>query len=614
MSGMNLSSFVRTLRGETKIDTRPNKALYQLPSSSDPDIQVVIENWNAVVENGVTPLWDPDRPRRQTLRPANHRSADLNSHHVRRHLRKGQRDGRYIIVDESMLNDWPEVFISPLGVVDKPGPQGPDIRIINDYSYPPGCSINDLTDRTNFPPIKYDPPSHIARRIHQLRSQFPSRRVQIMLGDVSGAFRHVPINADHVHMFVFRFDGHLVIDLACGFGWCGSPAFYSLAGSMINRIYTDYVYDPVEPFHGSVWCDDHTCVEIDHEDRCAVANVALRHAMATVLGPRAINEDKFTRWDTTNKALGLIWDTEMACVSIPNEKIMQARDRVGHLLASSHVTKTVLLKILGSLRHVANCFPPSRAFFQRLQCLAVSLPRYGHHRLAEGASEDLHWFQAVLCHDDRFNGIPVAQFAHTAEPDIFIFMDASDEGLCALDPASRRFIRVKFSTEERESLKHDRLSNSINIRELQSAVLAALVWGKRWSQTAENHPVHICFNIDNMSAVSWSNRRASRHSTAQLYNRLLSLAEFKYRLVCSARHLPGWQNVMADAGSRAWTDSHPLTATWTNLSASWSQDHVLHPFDNLSRLWKDCCVDTLWHTPPMHNIESIGDNGTGSLG
>ncbi|OWZ09963.1 hypothetical protein PHMEG_00017255 [Phytophthora megakarya] len=56
-----------------------------------------------------------------------------------------------------------------------------------------------------------------------------------MLGDVSGAFRHIPVAADHVHMFGFRLDGYIVIDLASGFGWCGSPDFYAVAGSLINH-------------------------------------------------------------------------------------------------------------------------------------------------------------------------------------------------------------------------------------------------------------------------------------------------------------------------------------------------------------------------------------------
>lgn len=79
-----------------------------------------------------------------------------------------------------------------------------------------------------------------------------------MLGDVTGAFRHVSMHADAVHMFAFMIDGYLVIDLPCEFGWCGSPAFYSIAGSLINYLYEHHTSDPAKQLTGNIWCDDHT--------------------------------------------------------------------------------------------------------------------------------------------------------------------------------------------------------------------------------------------------------------------------------------------------------------------------------------------------------------------
>ncbi|ETL24180.1 hypothetical protein L916_21808 [Phytophthora nicotianae] len=190
--------------------------------------------------------------------------------------------------------------------------------------------------------------------------------------------------------------------------------------------------------------------------------------------------------------------------------------------------------------------------------------------------DDLVRFGAVLARNDRFNGIPVAQFANIADPDIHVYMDACDDGLCALDPSRREFIRLQFSPDESRAS-----SNSINIRELQIVVLAALVWGPNWRQEDSKAPVHVRLHIDNISAVAWSTRRLSRHPMAQLYNRLLSLTELQYSLSISSEHIPGNFNTMADAGSRAWTESHPLWQTWTNLSFGWRQISIVKPFDDL---------------------------------
>ncbi|POM76601.1 Hypothetical protein PHPALM_6142 [Phytophthora palmivora] len=101
-------------------------------------------------------------------------------------------------------------IISATAVVDKSGSKT-TIRVINNYSFPGGVSVNDFTSTFNFPTISYDPPRDIARRIFALRKRHPGHPILMMLGDMSGMFRHIPMNADHVHMFTFRFEGFVVL-------------------------------------------------------------------------------------------------------------------------------------------------------------------------------------------------------------------------------------------------------------------------------------------------------------------------------------------------------------------------------------------------------------------
>ncbi|KAE8967357.1 hypothetical protein PR003_g29201 [Phytophthora rubi] len=219
------------------------------------------------------------------------------------------------------------IYISPIGVVEK---DGTDIRVINDYSCPAGASINDYSNRTNLPVITYNPPGDIARRIFTLRQDYPDARILLMLGDVAGAFWHVPISADDAHMFAFVLEEYLVVDLACGFGWCGSPAWYFLPGTLINGLYEDTPCPSTtapRSLTGLFWCDDHTCIEPEDGLRCFRANLALRRAMATVLGPKAINTRKFTGWQEQGRALGLIWDTRAGIVTIPVDKIVKAQNQ-----------------------------------------------------------------------------------------------------------------------------------------------------------------------------------------------------------------------------------------------------------------------------------------------
>ncbi|EGZ22186.1 hypothetical protein PHYSODRAFT_495546, partial [Phytophthora sojae] len=259
--------------------------------------------------------------------------------------------------------------------------------------------------------------------------------------------------------------------------------------------------------------------------------------------------------------------------------------------------------------YVSSCFPPARAFYQNIQVFAVGFksPRM-RRQIPPDVREDLRWFSLVLTMDTKFNSIPIEHFARLEPPSRHVWMDASDTGLCVLEPQLRQCIRLKFSEAEKAAFATSKQENSINVRELMSAVLAILHWGPAWAATGRDR-THICMWIDNTSAVAWLAKRSSRHPTARLYNRLISVSEFRYSLTCSAAHIAGEENVMADAGFRAWCEDHPLYAVWTNLSDAWTQVQIVPPFDNLSSLWATLSVDTLSLVQPPENTTRTGGNG-----
>ncbi|ETK79713.1 hypothetical protein F441_14696 [Phytophthora nicotianae CJ01A1] len=93
----------------------------------------------------------------------------------------------------------------------------------------------------------------------------------------------------------------LVVDLSAPFGWTGSPSLYGVFGPaitwllQINSPASVSNSEDVEPFFGFEWVDDHILIEHDINNRLALAEAALRHAMLAILGPRAINDKKFSQ-------------------------------------------------------------------------------------------------------------------------------------------------------------------------------------------------------------------------------------------------------------------------------------------------------------------------------
>ncbi|POM65282.1 Hypothetical protein PHPALM_19029 [Phytophthora palmivora] len=110
-------------------------------------------------------------------------------------------------------------------------------------------------------------------------------------------------------------------------------------------------------------------------------------------------------------------------------------------------------------------------------------------------------------------------------------MDASDTGLCALHPARREYIRLKFDEEERTRIRQGGFS--INIREQLGAVLATLCWGREWCRRATSEMTHVRCWIDNRSAVAWCNNLNCREPSAQELNRVLGAIEAQWALYIS---------------------------------------------------------------------------------
>ncbi|RLN14652.1 hypothetical protein BBJ28_00019051 [Nothophytophthora sp. Chile5] len=80
-------------------------------------------------------------------------------------------------------------------------------------------SANDNTVDGASVEVTYDGPQTIAHRILEVEAEFPGM-AKMVSGDVAGAFRNIPIHADHVGRFAGTIQelGVLIIDLACPFG------------------------------------------------------------------------------------------------------------------------------------------------------------------------------------------------------------------------------------------------------------------------------------------------------------------------------------------------------------------------------------------------------------
>ncbi|OWY95859.1 hypothetical protein PHMEG_00034025, partial [Phytophthora megakarya] len=439
----------------------------------------------------------------------------------------------------------------------------------------------------------------------------------MLKGDVKTAFRHLRTAAGQTFRmaaFVPELE-ILVIDMSAPFGWSGSPPCYSLFGRAISWLMGSNspasVSDSLDtnPFFPFEWVDDHILVEPEIDNRLQLAEVTLRYAMLAVLGARSINESKFSDWSDEPVALGLLWNTERLTISIPADKIEKALNRVSVMLKRGRATKTEFYKLLGSLRHVANCLRTAKPFFQRLQKQCTSAPRFGNTKLSAGSLADLTWFRHILDHGCLAE-LPLCMFGALPSPDVELYMDASNHGLAILDPGSNSFIQVKFDDDELALITEVKGASdgfSINVREHLCIALALWTWGAKWGCQSNGRTLHVRCWSDNSSAVTWCNRLHANNHFSQEINRAIGLAEAYFNLRVSAEHLPGSSNWMADSASRAWAEPH--SSRWTNFSYCWTQNSVPKSCRKLYTSFSEHFNPARWPRRQQNSTQAHGHSG-----
>jgi hypothetical protein len=447
---MPLRTLVELIRCQTPDDYRPNKAMIpELLRQQCRDYSHVDELVH-IASEGIRVKLAAPLPKQHSF-PRNHPSASQRLGALRANIRKEQDLFRCLVVDADITSLWPDIFVSPFGVVDKGnGDPLTTGRTIHDLSFPADASVNSHTDPSAVPDAYFEPCASVAREISHCRRNNPSHNVKLMAGDVASAYRNACTHSESVHIFAGHIpeDNALVIDLSAAFGWIGSAGCYRVLGGAVAHIH-GHTTNAAHPdgFYNYHWVDDHVNVTSDSGTNCDDINRSLRSAMTTVMGPTAVNEQKFTPWQTRLKVIGLVFDTIAGTVSMPTSKINKAQRLVFHAYHSTSLSRSEYRSLLGPLRHVATCIRPARAFLQRLRCGERHLHRTRRCPVSTPMRDDLLWWWHIL-HAPTLNGVPLEHFDDSPPLDFTITTDASDVELCAIVPSLESSLTYEFSSTE----------------------------------------------------------------------------------------------------------------------------------------------------------------------
>ena len=525
----------------------------------------------------------------------------------------------------SVVQDWPALRISPLGVVPQRNRRP---RLIVDYTF---SAVNPDT-------IKFAPPEamQFGRALHRVLTQIVHADptygpVKLAKIDIADGFYRVWVQLQDVPKLGVALPmapGQpplVAFPLALPMGWVESPPYFTsltetscdLANDMLREGRVPSQVHRLEcvaatPAAGSaqpvlprrwatsqaafgsrlhrpplaavdVYVDDFLLLSQTTPTATKVLRSAL-HAIDAVIRPLSPNDPPERKepasvkkllqgdaeWSTRKTILGWDVDTVDGTISLPPHRL----DRLYELLDTVQPPRKRLPlrqwhQILGELRSMALALPGARGLFSVLQ---AALSRADQHRVRLNR----HVFNAI----EDFRAIANSRQSRPTRLMELVPLAPSDLGACdacrqgmggvwfdALDPDAPPVVwRHPFPTAiQRDLVTAAHRHGTISISDLELAGIIA-----QRGLLAHHRHVHertLWISGDNHASLAWATKGSSTSTSARAYLlRLSTLHQRHHRYVARHHYIPGPVNAMADDASRLWHLSDAALLTHFNLT------------------------------------------------
>ena len=411
--------------------------------------------------------------------------------------------------------------ISPFGVIPKHNRPG-KWRLIVNLSAPHGASANDAISQ-ELSSISYTSVDQAADLVKRL-----GKGCMLAKLDLQEAYRAIPVHPVDQTKLAVSWNGDIYIDRALPFGLRSAPKLFSaVIDALMWILHTrgiQYGLHYLDDFLLLGPANSHLCHQALHTTLSTIAEAGFTVAPDKTEGPA----QKLVY-------LGIEIDTISMELRLPQDKLTRLRAMLCNWLPNGHAirrstTKRQLLSLIGLLSHAAKVVRPGRPFIRRLIDASTSVQSLNHHiRLGSPAREDIIWWHILL---QCWNGISVILQAGYRYS---VVCDASGRWGCG---ASFSNLWLQFPWPGHWK------SVPISQKEMVPVVLALALWGSQWAGSK------VLVQSDNMAVVCAINKRSARDPILARLLRLSALFCAVYDITLTASHIPGANNLAADALSR----------------------------------------------------------------
>ena len=433
----------------------------------------------------------------------------------------------------------PGLQVSRFGVIPK-GKSG-KLHLIVDLSSPERKSVNDGID-SDLCSMSYVTVDGAVEVIRQTgRGSFLAKV------DVRQAYRIVPVHPEDRPLLGMMWEGSLFVDSALPFGLRSAPKIFSAVADALEWLIRNEGVESVMHY-----LDDYLLVARTQEG-CHEALQKLLGIFERLKVPVA--PEKLEGPGTKLKFLGIELNTEEMSLRLPAEKLAELRMLVASWLGKRFCTVKELESLVGKLQHASKVIRPGRTFMRRMFELLRGARRGQRFvRLNAPIKSDLQWWHLFMAH---WNGVAMMTNLSQGVSGPHLYSDASGTFGCWAWWGDKWF-QLPWPQENGYS--------SIAQKELLPIVLACILWGAAWRGEL------VTAQCDNMAVVEVVNSGYSKDSALAQLLHVLFFARAQWEVEIKAVHIPGRQNVLADALSFAGSGSHQRTNRGANTARGAASD------------------------------------------
>ena len=407
-------------------------------------------------------------------------------------------------------------------------------RLIHDLSYPKGDCINAYTAR-EYSTVQYE---SLDRVVESVRSR--GLNSLIAKADIRDAFRIIPIRPDDYPLLGFKWQGMFYHDKVLPMGSAVSCQTFERFSCALQWILQTH-FQVLKITH---YFDDYIFAGSSDDSSCLTSLLSFENLAQDIGIP--LNEGKRCPPSTCQIVYGIEIDTTTMQLRLPADKLTKAISLVDSMVNCRKVSLRNLLSLIGLLSHCCLVVSAGRSFLRRLINLSCGVTRLHYHvTLNCEARADLYAWQVFL---RSFNGKSMfIEQRFLSSHTIKLYTYASSEIGFA----------VVFGRKCLAGAWHNPFTSSdITLLELYPLILATELFG----QYLANHC--IVFMSDNFGVVEIINKTTPRNRAIMKLVRKLVLACLRYNILVRSRHVPGYQNVIADHLSRLQLDKARKVAPW----------------------------------------------------